>query len=205
LFGRGDRRRTNDGANDTPSAGPSDTRSRGFLRSFISRREKEISLADVGQAISDGLRHDPRSYTKQRDRYKDIRGNIQKVIEFCDQKGQELLVNGIDRETHPIPNTRDIAQSMGITGNADSGDMTLNQTIEQLKRTIEFIRHESKAGVGYEDTTKTRLVENFESVARPFLIAMRDVYSRDYGVLPHPSGPPQYEGPSGGHQAPEQT
>jgi len=182
LF-RGDNNRGSDRPNK-PSNSLGDGL-KGIWRKMVSSSDKVVPLAEVEQAIDQGLRHDPLGYSSVEGRYKSLRNNVEKVIKgFCEQRGQELLVkSGISRETHIIPNT---------------GNRTLNQTIGELKATIHYIRRTKRMN-DFAYSVFTHDIKRFESIAAPFLTEMGRIFERHYGR--HPMITPQYQGELSGNQA----
>jgi len=198
------RNRESGRANDNPDNAPSgDTGSTSFLRRLVTSLDRTMPLDKVEQAIDQGLRHNPQAYDSTRVRYKTLRDNVLKVIKgFCEERGQDLLrQRGVARETHIIPNTalfvRNATDNVpDIVNPGWQGDMTLNQMIGFLQYDIDSIRRarlDDHGATPYASLNSE--IEYFESIARPFLIEMGNIYQRRYGH--HPSSPPQYEAPPG--------
>ena len=216
LFRRGESSRTNDNTNGQDNRS-NDTGHVNIMRRLLTSHNRIMPLANVEQAIAQGLSHDISAYNSTKDRYKTLRDNVLKVIEeFCEQRGQELLVNlGIARETHRIPNTAcfvEIASNFmpDIVNREWQGDMTLNQMIYNLRNLIDEIktsRNDTYSDNPYDSLT--RQIQYFESVTRPFLTEMGNIYERRYGTRLNPpqyiEPPPQYQDPPGEHQAPGPT
>jgi len=168
------KRETGETDND-PSSRRNDTGYKDFLHKLHIRCDEMIPLPEVGDAIHQGLQHNPSDNGLVT--YELLSKQVEQVIQgLCKQRGQELLQLGINQKEHSIPNVPSFKE----------GNMTLKQTIEHLENLIDVFRKANMPRGRYSTpyAFPPEDKRHLRSVATAFLTEMGSIYEQLSGFPP---------------------